>query len=377
MLRQMKESDIDSIVNLENNTLGETLGHDMLHDILNNPIMKAYCYEDNNNVLGYISVSFDGNILEILNFCVDINYQNKKIGKKLLNYAIINNYKLGCKSVILEVRKDNLRAIHLYESFGFKNIYVRKNYYKDLVDALIYELKLNDYNLAIDKEINIHCKIEKNNDYVKYYDEIQFDKYYHNFYKINNLDCVDKIIEDNKNNNFLCIEYDKPIDKKGFDEIDDNIDMAAMISAIDINDNKKGKIDIVTEENIELAYSLIYNDSLEFGADYSKKDSERIIDDIKNSNSKAFVISVNNELIGFINTYVSNDICYLDHFFILEKYQKMGYGKSLFNYVINYYKNNNVNMAVLTADNEDTPKEMYSKWGFIEINRSFFSRRGN
>ena len=153
--------------------------------------------------------------------------------------------------------------------------------------------------------------------------------------------------------------------------------MAAMISAIDINDNKKGKIDIVTEENIELAYSLIYNDSLEFGADYSKKDSERIIDDIKNSNSKAFVISVNNELIGFINTYVSNDICYLDHFFILEKYQKMGYGKSLFNYVINYYKNNNVNMAVLTADNEDTPKEMYSKWGFIEINRSFFSRRGN
>ena len=40
MLRQMKESDIDSIVNLENNTLGETLGHDMLHDILNNPIIK-------------------------------------------------------------------------------------------------------------------------------------------------------------------------------------------------------------------------------------------------------------------------------------------------------------------------------------------------
>jgi hypothetical protein len=29
-------------------------------------------------------------------------------------------------------------------------------------------------------------------------------------------------------------------------------------------------------------------------------------------------------------------------------------------------------MAVLTADNEDTPKDMYSKWGFIEINRSFF-----
>ncbi len=153
MLRQMKESDIDSIVNLENNTLGETLGHDMLHDILNNPIMKAYCYEDNNKVLGYISVSFDGNVLEILNFCVDINYQNKKIGKKLLNYAIVNNYKLGCKSVILEVRKDNLRAIHLYESFGFKNIYVRKNYYKDLVDALVYELKLNDYNLAMSNDL--------------------------------------------------------------------------------------------------------------------------------------------------------------------------------------------------------------------------------
>ena len=377
MLREMLESDIDSIVNLENNALGETLGKDMLHDILTNPIMKAYSYIDNDKVLGYISVSFDGEILEILNFCVDINYQNKKIGKKLLNYAIINNYKLGCKSVILEVRKDNLRAIHLYESFGFKIISTRKNYYKDLCDALVYELKLNDYNLVIDKEINNHCKIEINDDFIKYSDDIQFDKYYHNFYKINNENIIDKIIEDNKDKSFLCIEYDEPIKRLGFDEIDDNIDMAAFLKALDINNKEIGKVNIVDDNNINLVYEFIYNDSLKYGSDYSKKNSDRIINDINNNLSRAFIILNNEEIIGFVNTYFENDICQLEDFFVLEKYQRLGYGSQLFNYVVNYYINLGYNMAVLTADNEDTPKDMYSKWGFIEINRSFFSRRGN
>ena len=33
-------------------------------------------------------------------------------------------------------------------------------------------------------------------------------------------------------------------------------------------------------------------------------------------------------------------------------------------------------MAILTADNDDSPKDMYSKWGFIKISESYFIRRG-
>jgi ribosomal-protein-alanine N-acetyltransferase len=138
MLRRIKKEDIDSIIKIEEDTLNTTLGKEMLEDIISNPIMNAYVYDDN-GVLGYISTSFDGITLEILNYCVASNHQNKNIGKKLLEYAINEAVKAGGKTVFLEVRQDNKRAIHIYESFGFKLIHIRKNYYKDSCDALVYE----------------------------------------------------------------------------------------------------------------------------------------------------------------------------------------------------------------------------------------------
>ena len=89
-----------------------------------------------------------------------------------------------------------------------------------------------------------------------------------------------------------------------------------------------------------------------------------------------FIIKENDKIIGFVNTFMENDICQFEDFFVLDEYQRKGYGSTLIKYVINYFINLGCNMAVLTADNEDTPKDMYSKWGFIEINRSFFLRRG-
>ncbi len=376
MLRKLENTDIDSVIELENSTIGETLGFNMLNDIITNPIMNAYVYLDKDIVKGYISVSFDGYTLEILNFCVDSNSQNKGIGKKLLNYAIINAYKDGCKNVVLEVRRDNVKAIHLYESFGFKVISTRKQYYKDLCDALVYEKKLNDYNIVLDKELNSHCKIEIFDDYIKYSDSIQFDKYYHNFYKLNNESCINYLIEENKDKSFLCFEYNKLLNIEGFDEIDDNIEMAVFLKALDIKNKEIGNVFIVDESNEKEVYDFIFEDAKQFGIDYAKKNSDRIINDIKNNIAIGFIIKDNDKIIGFVNTFMENDICQFEDFFVLDEYQRKGYGSTLIKYVINYFINLGCNMAVLTADNEDTPKNMYFKWGFIEINRSFFLRRG-
>lgn len=142
MLRLMNKDDINEIINIENEALGHTLGFDMLNEIIDNPMMSAYVYEKDNKILGYISISFDGITLEILNFCVDVNNQNKGIGKEILTnlFEIYKNE--GCKNVILDVRENNLRAIHVYESFGFKLIHKRIKYYDNKIDALIYEKKL-------------------------------------------------------------------------------------------------------------------------------------------------------------------------------------------------------------------------------------------
>lgn len=140
MIRKVEKKDIDTIISLENDTIGSSLGS-MLEDLITNPLMGAYVY-DNEGVLGYISYTFDGEILEILNFCVAKNSQNMGIGKKLLSYLLEDMKAKGAKSSILEVRSDNLRAIHVYDAFGYKRISIRKNYYKDSCDALVYEKSL-------------------------------------------------------------------------------------------------------------------------------------------------------------------------------------------------------------------------------------------
>ncbi len=140
MIRPIEKKDIDRIISLENETIGSSLG-DMLNDLVTNPLMGAYVYEDN-EVLGYISYTFDGDILEILNFCVSKKNQNQGIGKQLLSKLLLDMQLSGAKSSILEVREDNIRAIHVYESFGYKKISVRKNYYKDSCNALVYEKSL-------------------------------------------------------------------------------------------------------------------------------------------------------------------------------------------------------------------------------------------
>ena len=375
MIRLMEFNDINDIIKIEEETLNETLGFNMLNDILTNDIMKAYVYIEN-KVLGYISVSFDGNTLEILNFCVDKNSQGKSIGKKLLNYAIINAFKEKCKNVILDVRKDNNRAINLYESFGFKLIHTRKNYYKDSCDALVYELKLTDYNLVIDKELLISSKYIETKDYIKYYDDYQFDKYYHNFYKLNNLDKINEIIKENINKPFLCFEYDKDFNIDGFMEKDVNIVMAAFIKSLNIKTNNNGIINIVDKNNIEEVSKFLYEDSLEYGEENSKKNTKRMIDFILDNNSYGFIIKEDNKIIGFINAYIENDICDLEDFFILDEYQRKGYGSNLFKYALDFCKNKGCNIVTLVADDLDTPKEMYKKWGLIEIEKTYFIRRG-
>ena len=377
MIRLLESKDIDSIIKIENDTLFESLGFDMLNDIISNPIMKAFVYENNDKVLGYISISFDGIVLEILNFCVDKFNQGLGIGKRLLNYAIMDSYKNNCKSVILEVRESNINAIKLYESFGFKRIHIRKNYYKNLENALVYEKKLYDFNEVLDIELNHNAKKIITDDYIKYYDEYQFDKYYHNYYSIKNEDILNELIELNKDKPFFCFEYDKLIKNNESYELDINILMASFIKAININTKIPNNVYKVDESNKDIAFELLFNDSIEYGDSFARRDSLVLINNCINQITNGFLIIENGKALGFINVHHKNDIIELDHFFILEEYRNMGYGSKLVKYVLNYFSNLGSNIVILIADEMDTPKDMYKKWGFIEIEKTYFYRRGN
>ncbi len=138
MLRRIKESDIEELIELENATFSSTLGYSMLHDAIYSTFTRAYVECNNNEILGYISLTFDSEVIEIMNFCVKKEYQGQGIGYQLLKNVLNMLKQEGALRSILEVRSKNERAINLYKKLGYKEIHRRIGYYDD-DDALLLE----------------------------------------------------------------------------------------------------------------------------------------------------------------------------------------------------------------------------------------------
>jgi ribosomal-protein-alanine N-acetyltransferase len=93
-------------------------------------------------IVGYISFNYIFDI-EIESVIVKSSYQRQGIGSLLLDYIFDFAEEHKINNVFLEVRKSNFAAISLYKKLGFKEISVRKNYYKNNEDALILKKIVN------------------------------------------------------------------------------------------------------------------------------------------------------------------------------------------------------------------------------------------
>jgi ribosomal-protein-alanine N-acetyltransferase len=67
----------------------------------------------------------------ISTFAVRPEWRNRGVGSVLLNGILRQAAGLGAASAMLEVRAGNLVAQSLYRKFGFTNVGIRKEYYKD------------------------------------------------------------------------------------------------------------------------------------------------------------------------------------------------------------------------------------------------------
>ena len=134
-VRELKKEDIKKVVYLEETFLGETLGEEMIESELGSNVTKFYVATLNEEVVGYIGrYEFLGEV-EILNFVVDEIYQRKGIGQLLFNQVEQDVQNLN--KMTLEVRESNTKAINFYLKNGFKQISVRKHYYKNGEDAKV------------------------------------------------------------------------------------------------------------------------------------------------------------------------------------------------------------------------------------------------
>ena len=136
-VRKMEFRDIKKVVELEEKYLLESLGEKLLASELSekNNGVSFYVIENDDVVVGYIGRYYFFQEAEVLNFVVDESYQRQGYGQKLFD-KMVKDMK-DVKKITLEVRASNIKGINFYTKNGFKQVGVRKKYYKNGEDALL------------------------------------------------------------------------------------------------------------------------------------------------------------------------------------------------------------------------------------------------
>ncbi len=145
IIRNMRISDISMISKFDLIMLGETPGENTIKEhIQNSSLMKYFVMETKveKEFVGQVSLWIDENKAQINNFYIVRSYQGQKLGKRFMNYIMEYFHSIGIHEITLEVRKSNTIAIRLYESYGFKIVTVRENYYPNGESALLMYLRI-------------------------------------------------------------------------------------------------------------------------------------------------------------------------------------------------------------------------------------------
>ena len=97
-------------------------------------------------LVGYAGLWFDGEDAQVMTIGVAAEHQGRRIGRLLLDALVDRARELGARSVLLEVRVDNVPALALYERVGFARMGRRRGYYQpENVDAWTMRLDLGPH----------------------------------------------------------------------------------------------------------------------------------------------------------------------------------------------------------------------------------------
>ena len=123
MIREFKYEDIDDI-----NKLLIELNYKLEEKLFNNDFLKVLIYEEN-GIKGVLIYQDLIDRLTIDYLVVDKEYRKLGIATKLIKE--MENRNINAINSTLEVRISNKLAINFYKKNGFKEVTIRKNYYKD------------------------------------------------------------------------------------------------------------------------------------------------------------------------------------------------------------------------------------------------------
>lgn len=139
IIRPMIESDLPQVLAIEQVCFPEGWSHRQFLDELQNGRSVCVVAEAEGRVAGYLCLSFLLDIAEVMNIAVDPARQGSGIGRCLLEWGCAEAVRRGADKIQLEVRASSSPAIALYRQYGFVQTGLRKNYYKNGIDAILMD----------------------------------------------------------------------------------------------------------------------------------------------------------------------------------------------------------------------------------------------
>lgn len=135
----MTMSDLELIKDFLLTDFDDFWNYNTLKNELLNPNSKYIIAKSNNEIVGFAGIWKSVDDIHITNIVTAKKYRNKNIGSLMLSELIeMAKNKKGINSITLEVNSNNIPAQKLYEKFNFKVVGIRKKYYNNIDDAIIY-----------------------------------------------------------------------------------------------------------------------------------------------------------------------------------------------------------------------------------------------
>jgi len=127
MIEKIGSNDLGKIIEIEKEAFNDYWEISVYEKLFVDYEYKAFIYREDEKVVAYAIFLDMVDVYELIKIAVKKEHRNQGIGYKFLSDSL----NLLDKTVFLEVRENNFSAISLYKKIGFKEINIRKNYYKD------------------------------------------------------------------------------------------------------------------------------------------------------------------------------------------------------------------------------------------------------
>ena len=142
IIQRAKDSDLDDIVHLWKRNIVTNNTPNEIKQMFQSCPEYFYLAKEDDRVVGFVAGTPKWGLGRILGIAVEEEYRGKSIGNKLLNILESTLIKEDINEIHLEVRVSNHKAIKFYEKHGYKRIRLKKAYYSNGEDAILYGKEL-------------------------------------------------------------------------------------------------------------------------------------------------------------------------------------------------------------------------------------------